>query len=316
MAELRIGEHPKASSRPSAPTCSEWARSLELDPIASVSGVRGVLLLEWPAPWPDDIWRLSALAPLREVLAAADIRLQLVRAPDARVSEDAFVALHRFGSGPDRGETTRQVGRTKLEDVPKTARRLVEDDRMSISDDDTSDLLICAHGSRDRCCGSAGTRLAVALHAHLRDEKVRVWRTSHLGGHRFAPTGMLLPEASVWAYLDVEVATSLVRRTTNASTVASKYRGCLQISDRRVQPLDRAAFIETGWSWLSSVRTGWHRDGERVALEGQEPDGRRLRWEGVVTARAGEIIPACGQPVDVSKSPSDHLELVAWRHVP
>ena len=48
-------------------------------------------------------------------------------------------------------------------------------------------LLVCTHGGRDRCCGSDGTRLFQAL---FPPPGVRVWRTSHTAGHRFAPTAI------------------------------------------------------------------------------------------------------------------------------
>lgn len=45
-------------------------------------------------------------------------------------------------------------------------------------------LLVCTHGTRDRCCGTLGVKLVKAL----RGQGVEVWEVSHLGGHRFAPT--------------------------------------------------------------------------------------------------------------------------------
>ena len=31
---------------------------------------------------------------------------------------------------------------------------------------------------------------------------MRLWRTSHTGGHRFAPTFIVLPFATLWAWAD------------------------------------------------------------------------------------------------------------------
>ncbi|MFC5379754.1 sucrase ferredoxin [Aquipuribacter nitratireducens] len=54
-------------------------------------------------------------------------------------------------------------------------------------------VLVCTNGARDRCCALAG-RPAAALLAHrLPRERVLVWESSHLGGHRFAPTAAVLP---------------------------------------------------------------------------------------------------------------------------
>ena len=55
-------------------------------------------------------------------------------------------------------------------------------------------LLICTHGSRDRCCGRLGTILHRSASARWPD--VDVHRISHTGGHRFAPTAILLPSGT------------------------------------------------------------------------------------------------------------------------
>jgi hypothetical protein len=64
-------------------------------------------------------------------------------------------------------------------------------------------LLICTNGRRDVCCAVRGRPLAAAA-ADLDPE--RVWEVSHTGGHRFAPTGVLLPWGQALARLDVETA--------------------------------------------------------------------------------------------------------------
>ncbi|MFT3923564.1 MAG: sucrase ferredoxin [Myxococcales bacterium] len=50
--------------------------------------------------------------------------------------------------------------------------------------------LVCTHGKRDRCCALRGMPLYNALR-ELAPE--RVWQTTHLGGHRFAATMVVLP---------------------------------------------------------------------------------------------------------------------------
>lgn len=55
-------------------------------------------------------------------------------------------------------------------------------------DTDAPALLVCTNGRRDLCCGTAGREVATAL-----ADLPGVWECSHLGGHRFAPTALLLP---------------------------------------------------------------------------------------------------------------------------
>ncbi|MEJ8281264.1 sucrase ferredoxin [Pseudonocardia spirodelae] len=59
-------------------------------------------------------------------------------------------------------------------------------------------LLVCAHGRRDVCCAVRGRALAGELAAEGAD----VWECSHLGGHRFAPTALVLPTGYTYGRLD------------------------------------------------------------------------------------------------------------------
>lgn len=59
-------------------------------------------------------------------------------------------------------------------------------------------LLVCAHGRRDVCCAVFGRSLAGELAAGDTD----VWECTHLGGHRFAPTGLVLPTGYAYGRLD------------------------------------------------------------------------------------------------------------------
>ncbi|HLT40264.1 MAG TPA: sucrase ferredoxin [Enhygromyxa sp.] len=60
--------------------------------------------------------------------------------------------------------------------------------------------LVCTHGTRDRCCAKWGMPVFEALRQRVGD---RVWQTSHLSGHRFAPTFLALPGGLLWGRFDV-----------------------------------------------------------------------------------------------------------------
>lgn len=60
-------------------------------------------------------------------------------------------------------------------------------------------LLVCTNGRRDVCCAVRGRPVAVAAAAR---HPGQVWEASHTGGHRFAPTGVLLPFGATLARLD------------------------------------------------------------------------------------------------------------------
>lgn len=73
-------------------------------------------------------------------------------------------------------------------------------------------VLVCTHGRRDPCCARAGVPVFRELAKDLRrDHPGRVWQTTHLGGHRFAATLVLLPHGYTYGRLDVAAARRVVR---------------------------------------------------------------------------------------------------------
>jgi hypothetical protein len=61
-------------------------------------------------------------------------------------------------------------------------------------------LLVCTHGRRDRCCALDGRALATAVRSIGEPD---VWECSHLGGHRFAPTALVLPTGYLYGRIDI-----------------------------------------------------------------------------------------------------------------
>lgn len=60
-------------------------------------------------------------------------------------------------------------------------------------------LLVCTNGRRDVCCALRGRPVALEAAGLAAG---RVWESSHTGGHRFAPTAVLLPHGVALARLD------------------------------------------------------------------------------------------------------------------
>nr|WP_246401605.1 sucrase ferredoxin [Jiangella mangrovi] len=99
-------------------------------------------------------------------------------------------------------------------------------------------LLVCTNGRRDLCCAAKGRQLV----ADLRDDVVgRVWETTHLGGHRFAPTAVLLPHGVVYGRMDDKQALLLVESAREGRFLDDGYRG-------------RSTFSRPGQSAEAAVR--------------------------------------------------------------
>lgn len=215
---------PTGSSPAPSTRCAEVARRVGADPIGSTGTYEGFLLLHVPPPWPRDVNHLPVFRDEIDQAERHGWRVQAVDAPTTAV--DGPVA--RF-----------------WRDAPGAYA----------SDDEQRHVLVCTHGARDRCCGSEGTRLFQSI-IDSWDLPARLWRTSHLGGHRFAPTALVLPEGTMWAHLDGPLLRAIVTRSVTPQRAASHYRGCTLLSDARVQVADRSAFVAVGWSWLDSARHG------------------------------------------------------------
>ncbi|MEZ5269050.1 MAG: sucrase ferredoxin [Microthrixaceae bacterium] len=128
----------------------------------------------------------------------------------------------------------------------------------------TVDLLLCTHGTRDVCCGGSGTALYGQLSGIGQPDSsdrapatsgARVWRSSHAGGHRFAPTAISLPEGVSWSHLDATSATAVLRRADSCDALAGHVRGALTLPEPTAQVADREGFHRHGWQWFSTERT-------------------------------------------------------------
>lgn len=62
--------------------------------------------------------------------------------------------------------------------------------------------LVCTNGKRDQCCAKFGIPIYEKLLQTV--DQTQVWQCSHLGGHRFAPTLIVLPHHHCYGYLSVD----------------------------------------------------------------------------------------------------------------
>jgi (2Fe-2S) ferredoxin len=94
-------------------------------------------------------------------------------------------------------------------------------------------ILVCTHGVHDVCCALRGRPVAEALADVWPD---RLWECSHVGGDRFAPNVVLLPDGFYYGDLDVETAVATVRGHLDGAVPGQYLRGMA-----RYQPPIQAA---------------------------------------------------------------------------
>ncbi|MGD0982462.1 MAG: sucrase ferredoxin [Acidimicrobiales bacterium] len=275
--------------------CSSWAREQNLDPIGTAGCYRGYLLLEWPLPWPRDLGDDPALAPVMALVRSAGMRLQgLVPAPTGGSSH---VIAYRWpvGGGARFERTELVVG---PDEVIEAALGILDEAPVA---DGITDVLVCTHGRRDRCCGSLGTALAQELLADPTQlgEHVRVWRTSHTGGHRFAATALVLPQGTAWAFCDKAALVRVVQGNGSMEDLLPRYRGCGGLASPTVQALERAVLGEIGWSLFDMTRRGSELGEGRTQLVVEDTDGERAVWEAVVRVGKEVPSPSCGMAIEL-----------------
>jgi hypothetical protein len=293
--------------------CSAWARDAGLDPIGSAGCYSGYLLVEVPLPWPRDVGEIPEVAGLGGLLSGRGIRVQALVPKDSR----RRVIIHSLPQDdPGGGDGFHRFTRREAEvagDLESTVADLLGPGAGANAGTDTGtgaarDLLVCTHGRRDICCGSLGTKLAASLaHGDL-PAGVRLWRTSHTGGHRFAPTFVVLPEATCWAYADEELVDRILRRRGDAAEVADRYRGCAGLASPQLQALERDVLRRVGWPLLDSNRSGSVSADGSARLVVRTPDGNEEIWEGTVRAGREMPVPDCGRPIgEARKSETEWL---------
>ena len=84
-------------------------------------------------------------------------------------------------------------------------------------------LFMCANAKRDACCARIGG--AVARDLATGPYSDRVWECSHLGGHRFAATALLLPFGTVFGRLDAESTRAVLDDAQHGQLALPHYRG-------------------------------------------------------------------------------------------
>lgn len=172
------------------------------------------LLIEYPGPWSVDALAGSSIetavqAQLQSASRRAKARLLLIRRPRRRASA---APASRQWMVLTRGARTVTGSWRDDHDLRAAARALDEPAPPSgtgeAGDPNDQLILVCAHGVHDLCCAVRGRSVAQALAAAWPEQ---TWECSHVGGCRFAPNVVILPDGVYYGDLDPISAGSVVR---------------------------------------------------------------------------------------------------------
>lgn len=181
--------------------CSELARSHDVSPVGTATEVAHWLLIEDPSPWgeqavEDADWFSDVQRTLgRWQEKVPDLRVQLIRRAIGARDTAGQIRCVAVRAGPEPAmqrwtlDTYRDLAAL---DVPGALRA------DAVVDDLGPLLLTCVNGQRDACCAKWGRPVAEAA---MEADPAAAWQTSHLGGHRFAPTALVLPHGTHYGWL-------------------------------------------------------------------------------------------------------------------
>lgn len=192
------------------PFCSELARSHDVSPVGTATEAAHWLLIEDPSPWgaeavDDADWFADVQRTLgRWQDAVPDLRIQLIRRTIGTRDTAGQIRCLAVRAGPDPAMQSWTLD---------TYRGLVGLDVPAVlhaegrANEFTPLLLTCVNGQRDACCAKWGRPVAEAA---AEAEAKAAWQTSHLGGHRFAPTALVLPHGTHYGWLQADDVADLV----------------------------------------------------------------------------------------------------------
>lgn len=117
------------------------------------------------------------------------------------------------------------------------------------------DYMVCTHGAIDACCAKFGYPVYELLRTIARnpDHNLRVWRCTHFGGHRFAPTIVEMPSGRYWGHVEARDLGPIVRRELPRDLIRRRYRGWAAIPSGTAQWAECELFARAGWDWTDAL---------------------------------------------------------------
>jgi hypothetical protein len=291
-----------STAAPSRRLCSVIAKAQGDNPLGTAWAVRRMLAIELELPWPEDFFTARAfpegLGKTLESLWAdhPDTGL-LAFAPDRHRAVPGMTRIIDFRyPDPPHAAAERHEYLVPTDLVGDFFPRLFVDDPTAMQIPGVQavefagrDLFVCTHGTVDACCAKFGFPLYRELHriAEETDGSVRVWRSTHFGGHRFAATLIDFPEGRFWGFMTPDLGRQLIMRDGAAATLRGAYRGWAGHASVPAQHLEGEILLREGWAWTTWPQRVETLDDptpgvDALRLTGFPPEAAPVIYEGLV----------------------------------
>ncbi|NJR14672.1 MAG: sucrase ferredoxin [Calothrix sp. CSU_2_0] len=254
--------------------CSDNSRELGEDIIGSAANYQTYILIECPPPWASEAfnskWVPSNLKALVEEVRKARLPIKFLLIANSfshKVSQTTLLIYQRK-EGLGSGYVKQEFSLPNIEDVATIIRKWLWGKLpiFGVENHLTRDILVCAHGSHDRCCARYGTPFyfyASSMISDLQFDNVRIWKSTHFGGHRFAPTAIDLPEGRYYGRFEQDALKMILMRSGDITSLNEVYRGW-GILPPQIQVLERELIFRYGWDWFNYKVAG------RIVEESQD----------------------------------------------
>jgi hypothetical protein len=202
------------------PPCAEYSRQIQEPLIGTISQAHAYFLLEYTAPFGNKALPESTIAPevFQHLAQIPHSNCVLIRQPNRPADTDGkltFFAVNVLTATCYEIALNDYAELLALDIAQLLAGKIVAPRPNPL-------YAICTNGKRDECCSRYGVAFYNALQALVGDD---VWQCSHIGGHRFAATGIVFPQGVCYGYLDATDGPDLVTYVRNGQLWLEKLRG-------------------------------------------------------------------------------------------
>ena len=297
-------------------TCASASRDLA-EPLAGTAATaRTWLLIEQPGPWGAKALTASHLDPalgraLEEAADGSGVRVALIRRPGRHADAHGPSRRRVFLAHTAPGNSWIRTAVLTLEgaDGPGPSA-LLGLDFAALGAGHHGGLwepysgaplaFVCTNAKRDRCCALLGRPLAAELVAGLGPGAGhRIWEITHIGGHRFAPTLLVLPYGYAYGRATAPAIKDVLEAAGDGRIVSHGCRGrstwdrpgqaadlavreligewradALDVIAVRPRAADPGPAAGQGWTVTVAHRDGrvWEADVDRGAAEPPRPE--------------------------------------------
>ncbi|MEH2178687.1 sucrase ferredoxin [Nostoc sp.] len=306
--------------------CSLVSKANGEDPIGTAGTYDHWLIMEVPQPWPQEIFQenptlKSLMGLFQELVFKHGVKLKpILIAPDREYSHVGFTRVFyyyrpaKLFSQFEKQEFVVPESKAAalvtaiFKQLMEQPNNLSEFQQYQQQTSHIRELMVCTHTQVDLACGRFGTPIYRQLrkeYAPAANGRLRVWQTTHFGGHQFAPTLIDLPQGCLWGHLKPEILDLLVQRNGSVSALRQYYRGWTGLNEFE-QIAEREIWMQSGWSWLDSLKAGKVLAMEEVTQR-QEAEWAEVRidfaeTDGSTTGAYEARIEVCGEVMSALNS--------------